>query len=270
MAGEKLVSMNGESIDPEREVEDLVVTVPAFAQVFEAVGIDYCCGGDISLTEACENEDLDVSQVRERLATVREQQGGSGRGSLAHVINDIVRTHHRYLREEVPVLESLIHIVSCAHGNSHTELPEIEREFCELAETVRAHISVAEDDVFPVVRRLDSGDAIAESEARSARETIETLADELTAAVSHLDAIATVSDGYTVPEDACERHREVLERLEALDQDIRMYVHKETNILLPQAKQQLRCEDSETVVPYPTAHGSLLDVLDRDVEPSLQ
>ncbi|MGH9376988.1 MAG: DUF542 domain-containing protein, partial [Terriglobia bacterium] len=40
-------------IDRTKPVNEIVLEMPASAKVFERLGIDYCCGGNRRLEEAC-------------------------------------------------------------------------------------------------------------------------------------------------------------------------------------------------------------------------
>ena len=55
------------SITAEKTVRELAVENPAATRVFEKLGIDYCCGGDKSLEEACRVANLPVDEVLDSL-----------------------------------------------------------------------------------------------------------------------------------------------------------------------------------------------------------
>jgi len=55
------------AIDPETQLGQLVRRNPEFESVFESIGIDYCCGGDAPLEQACNENDLEIQSVLERL-----------------------------------------------------------------------------------------------------------------------------------------------------------------------------------------------------------
>ena len=58
-------------------VAQLVTDRPARARIFERLGIDYCCGGDHSLAEACRKKDLDPTTVAEMLDAATDARAPS-------------------------------------------------------------------------------------------------------------------------------------------------------------------------------------------------
>jgi regulator of cell morphogenesis and NO signaling len=53
---------------------------------------------------------------------------------------------------------------------------------------------------------------------------------------------------YTAPADACASYRTLYARLEALELDTHLHVHKENNVLFPAA---LRLAEDAPIVPIP-------------------
>lgn len=58
------------AIADEVTVNELIRTFPETVQVFNAFGIDACCGGAVPVREAAERDGADVSAILEALATV--------------------------------------------------------------------------------------------------------------------------------------------------------------------------------------------------------
>ncbi len=55
-------------IDPETEtVNELVLRVPAALPLLAEQGIDTCCGGGLSVAEACRRHGVDVEELLARL-----------------------------------------------------------------------------------------------------------------------------------------------------------------------------------------------------------
>ena len=51
------------TVTSEKTVRELALENPAATRVFEKLGIDYCCGGNQSLEQACRTANLSVDEV---------------------------------------------------------------------------------------------------------------------------------------------------------------------------------------------------------------
>lgn len=58
----------------------------------------------------------------------------------------------------------------------------------------------------------------------------------------YLYRIAELTNGYEVPSDACPTYEATLSRLETLEEDTHMHVHRENNVLFEEAKSLLQAE----------------------------
>ena len=228
------------TIDPGTQLGQLVRENPEFASVFESLGIDYCCGGDAPLERACDENDLEVQSVVEQLEKAQSSDGTkTDYESLSALVDDIIDTHHDYLRSELPSLERVVRKVARVHGDTHPELQEIETEFLGLKEDVTDHISDEEENVLPEIVKLDQDASLMEVDTPEIREAIDHLESEHEAAASHLEQIRALSDDYAIPDDACMSYRNMLDRLKMLEEDMHPHVHKENNVLFPEAEEQL-------------------------------
>jgi regulator of cell morphogenesis and NO signaling len=75
------------SVSTAKTVREVAVEFPEATRIFERFGIDYCCGGNKSLEEACAASNLSVDQVLDSLELAVRQPGPSkkaatGRRSL--------------------------------------------------------------------------------------------------------------------------------------------------------------------------------------------
>ena len=228
-------------IDPETQLGTLVREHPEFASVFESLGIDYCCGGDATLAQACADEELAVETVREKLREARSDDatGTDDWESLSALVDDIVESHHDFLRAELPSLERTVRKVARVHGDSHPELREVESTFLELKEEITHHIEDEEENVFPELERLDDGAALTADDEARIREAITHLEDEHDATGANLERLRELTDDYAVPEDACTSYRNMLDRLQLLEENTHLHIHKENNVLFPDATERL-------------------------------
>ncbi|SFB68827.1 regulator of cell morphogenesis and NO signaling [Halobiforma haloterrestris] len=245
--------MTNVSIDSDASLGDLVESNPEFAPVFESLGIDYCCGGTQSLSAACEANDLEIEAVRERLEGALTDDANDTApewNSLTQLANVIVWEHHRPLRTDLPDLEALVEKVARVHGDSHPELREVEAEFRELKADILEHVDEEERIAFPIVKKLDTGAELTADERDDLLAEIESLEDDHDETAARLERLHDLTDGYEPPEDACMSYREMLRRLEELERDTHMHVHRENNVLFPKAAALL--EEAYGVRPSPS------------------
>jgi len=57
------------TVTTEKTVREWALENPSATRVFEKLGIDYCCGGNRSLGEACRTANVKIDQVLESLET---------------------------------------------------------------------------------------------------------------------------------------------------------------------------------------------------------
>ena len=75
-----------ESLDS-RSVRELASATPGTARVFEKFRIDYCCGGERSLAQACSAAKVNVLEVEEALEK-QQPQGGDRDWQKASLADD--------------------------------------------------------------------------------------------------------------------------------------------------------------------------------------
>jgi regulator of cell morphogenesis and NO signaling len=228
------------SPDPARTLADLVESQPARSRVFEDYDLDYCCGGDQTLAEACRARDLDVEDVLEALETLETDDAEPAEwNDPAELVDYIVEHHHDYLREELGPLGELIETVVDAHADAHPELHDLRETFAELKREIPVHLSEEEQLVFPAVRDWVASGEIDTNQRAILDQVLESLDDDHLETAEHLERIRDLTDDYTEPDDACPKYRAMLERLRELERDLHMHIHRENNVLFPEIEAQL-------------------------------
>jgi regulator of cell morphogenesis and NO signaling len=157
------------------------------------------------------------------------------RGRSAH----IVEKHHRYVRQEIPRVETLLSKVVDRHGAAHSELSEIRNLFGVVAQELSTHMLKEEQVLFPHIERLAAGFA-RNSPAPPAffgaveRPIANMIADHDDAG-SLLEKIRELSNGYTTPAGACPTFGALYRGLAEFERDLHEHIHLENNILFPRA-----------------------------------
>jgi regulator of cell morphogenesis and NO signaling len=224
-------------------VRELVTANPAAARVFEKFGIDYCCGGNKSLTEACLAAKVraeDVAAALEKPEPKCDERDWR-KASLAELADYIVSKHHGFTREEIQRLEPLISKVVSAHGQNHQELRQIQRFFGGLAEEMTMHMMKEEHMLFPYIKDLEEAakrhSRLAPPMFGTVRNPVRMMMEEHDSSGQVLHKMREITNGYVTPNDACVSYQTLYGALEAFEQDLHQHIHLENNILFPRAVQ---------------------------------
>ncbi|MCO6455788.1 MAG: iron-sulfur cluster repair di-iron protein [Pirellulaceae bacterium] len=213
---------------------------PNTSRVFEALQIDYCCGGNQPLGQACAERRLDAGQVLRQLEQAAEAAAGEpaerwGDRSLAELCDHIERTHHAYLKEELPRLQAMIGKVVAAHAANHPELAEVQQAFADLQAELGPHMFKEERILFPAIRQLEQSASQLALPFGTVANPIRMMEHEHDNAGTALSRMRRATSGYRAPADACNTYRALLDGLARLELDMHQHVHKENNILFPRA-----------------------------------
>jgi regulator of cell morphogenesis and NO signaling len=232
------------NIAVERTVREIALEQPSSIRVFERFGIDYCCGGRKSLAQACEESQLSIDQVTEKLREASgvnddEDLGQWQSASLAKLIQYIVRRHHTFVRQEIPRLRVLAEKVHARHGEHHVELKEVKELLDRASGDLTSHMLKEEQVLFPCIARMEHALAIGEELPPtffgSVANPIQMMMAEHDRAGDLLRQIRQLTSNYLAPDGACPSYLGLLSGLHEFEQDLHRHVHLENNILFPRA-----------------------------------
>lgn len=213
----------------------LVTANPAAARVLERFGLDYCCGGQTRLTVACLDAGIDPDEVRRAVgATAIAEDADWADLEPVELIDHILATHHAYLADELPALEELAATVASVHGERHPELEQVATLVSDLRADLEPHMAREELALFPMIRGLATrahsavvGPAVAQLEEGP----IAAMRIEHDHTGELLGRIRRRTADFEVPADACASYASLYRRLEAVEVDTHLHVHKENNVL---------------------------------------
>jgi regulator of cell morphogenesis and NO signaling len=233
------------TVTTEKTVRELALENPAATRVFEKLGIDYCCGGNHSLEQACHAANLPLDKVLDSLniaasVTSADQKNRDWqRGTLSELIAHISSTHHAYTRSEIARLGPLFDKVCSVHGQNHPELLQVRATFRGLAQELTMHMMKEEMVLFPCVVRMEEavtqGEPVLPPPFGSVRNPVSMMQHEHDSAGSALSAMRRASNGYAPPPDACISFRTLYKALADFEADLHQHIHLENNILFPRA-----------------------------------
>jgi len=225
----------------------IVAERPSAARVLERAGIDYCCGGTVSLGDAVRARGgaVSLAALLGELAAVREAPAPATDRSftdvpLPEVLRYIEATHHGFLRTELPRLAPIVEKVRGVHGTAHPELEEVATLFATLERDLPPHLELEERRLFPAIVALDAGRATSSLDRLDVLEALALMEAQHDGAGAALHRLRALTKGYAVPADACASYTQLLTGLAALEADLHAHVHLENNVLAPRVQALAR------------------------------
>lgn len=228
----------------QKTVADLVTENIKTAHIFKKHGIDFCCGGGVSIERACEKKGLDVASLEEELtrALTEHDRTYNYKSWQADFLTDhIINVHHTYVEENSPLLLQYAERVMKVHGHHYTELVKINELVKSIVGELAIHMKKEELILFPFIKKMVQAHKEGHTLPRPAFGTVDNpiamMEDEHEHAGELFRQIEHLSNKYTPPESACNTYKAFYAKLEEFENDLHLHVHLENNILFPKAKQ---------------------------------
>lgn len=230
------------NIDQELKIADVVSDNIKTADIFKKYGIDFCCGGGISIAKACAKKNVNVEQLLSELKGMDDKVKASqdfNKWELDFLIDYILNTHHAYVAEAIELLDSYSTKVAKVHGVHHQPVLEIERLYNLVKIELLQHMQKEERILFPYIKQMVKAKRenchLLKPNFGSVQNPINMMNAEHEMAGDALKEIANLTKNYTPPEWACNTFKALYAKLEEFEQDLHLHVHLENNILFPKA-----------------------------------
>lgn len=213
---------------------EIIRAVPGSERTLESFGLDYCCGGARSLTDACQALDLDPSAVIKAIQSIDAQPAPDWASMTpGELVDHLETTHHAYLHAELPRLSALAEKVTGVHGANHPELVEIQQTYEAIRADLVPHLAKEERVLFPMIRELDQATSAPQFHCGSLQNPISVMMREHDMVGDLLAALHRLTDGFQTPADGCASYQALFDGLAQLEADTHRHVHKENNLLFP-------------------------------------
>ena len=232
-------------ITSETIVGEIVKVNYKTASLFQENNIDYCCGGRISISEACTEAGIDSNQLISQLDAMLVQNDPD-----AKYIDDmnpdelcryIVKRHHSYVRESIPFLEMSLEKLCKVHGESHPELFTVRDLFLESAGELTKHMQKEEIVLFPYIAKMilakDNNTQLSQPAFGSVTNPVRMMMSEHQVEGERFLKISSLTNDYQLPADTCTTYEVTYERLQDFEIDLHRHIHLENNILFPKAAE---------------------------------
>ena len=230
------------SITDEKTIAEIVSTNIKASHIFKKHGIDFCCGGGITVKKACEKKGIEYSKVLEELRHFDAPVVGDydyNNWKLDALIEHIVAVHHLYVEENIPLVLQYAEKVAMVHGHHYTETIEVLNLFKIVAGDLSSHMKKEELILFPFIQKMvlasETGMPLEIPHFVEVANPIAMMEDDHKTAGNLFKEIARLTNNYTAPEGACNTFRALYDKLAEFEEDLHLHIHLENNILHPKA-----------------------------------
>jgi len=218
-----------EPTSSERTLGELATAYPGAAKVFHRYGLDFCCGGEQSLAQACVADGLDPEEVMHEVEILAANASDEVRWDsrpLDELVEHILERYHAPLRTELPRLVELASKVERVHADKPERPAGLADLLAEMQSAVEGHLAKEEQILFPL---------IVAGHGRRAYMPVQVMIKEHEDHGQNLRRVRELTNDLQLPEHACASWRELYRSLEELERELMDHIHLENNILFPRA-----------------------------------
>jgi regulator of cell morphogenesis and NO signaling len=225
-------------------VRQIAIDQPSAIDVFDRMGIEYCCKGSQTLQDACSEIAISVKDVVRALdhAAAGKQVGNSRfeNKTLEFLIMRALRNQHGRVREELPVLQAMAASVADRYRARHPELTVIGELLQKLSFELTTHLAEEDGTLFPALLELELaylGESPILGYPKRVRNILKSMSQQHDTSSVTLRQIRAASHNFCPPERVGAPYREFYEHLQEFFRELHRDFHMENNILFPQAAQ---------------------------------
>mgnify|MGYP002712661913 FL=1 len=216
-------------ITNESIVAEIVTDIPLSADIFRKYGIDFCCGGNISINEAVKNKKVDAETLIDEINELPNHDQGNINVKYLDapsLIQYIQSRYHETIREEFKNLSPYVTKIAKVHGPNHPFLIQLQDLYRQYLDGMLEHMAQEDEHDFPALIKLSRGEQVDHSS-----DIIQSLVDDHTQTGQLLEDMRELTNQYQPPSEACQTWRLVYHRLENLERETHEHVHLENHVL---------------------------------------
>jgi regulator of cell morphogenesis and NO signaling len=234
--------LKSQMMTTEKTVGKMVAEDYRKAEVFKRHGIDFCCGGNIPLDQACAEKNADFGVVIKELEEIDNRMAPKDENFESWepdmLIDHIVGVHHVYVKKNSSVIREFVNRVKLVHGEHKPNVSEISNRFDGLVVELESHMHKEENILFPYIKQMQlakkTGSSI-NAPFGTVQNPINMMLMEHDSAGNELEALQQLTEDYNPPKGACATHVVSYGHLKDFADDLMRHIHLENNILFPKA-----------------------------------
>lgn len=213
----------------QQSLGSIACDIPGATRIFHAHKLDFCCGGQLSLSDAATRRGLDAQAIAAELQALGALAGDSQdwrTAADAELISHILERYHARHRQQLPELIRLAQRVEQVHGDRADCPAGLTDLLRYMQQELESHMLKEEHILFPAL--LDGVGAQASAPISVMRMEHEQHGEAL-------QRLFKLTEQITPPNDACNTWRALYRGLDEFVCDLMQHIHLENNLLFTNA-----------------------------------
>ncbi|MCX7998788.1 MAG: DUF542 domain-containing protein [Leptospiraceae bacterium] len=220
----------------DKKISEIVIENSSSTSVFIKYGIDFCCGGGLTLRKACEDKNLDPNQLEKEILETRQTEEETLKfPTMSACIDYILEKHHVFELELLNTLNQLLEKLIQVHSQNHLEVVEYQELLEALEHELSSHFPKEENILFPLIKAIEKNKPLPFS-IEHVLQPVAVMEREHEELGKILWKTKERTSDFVPPEYACNTWKAFLGNLKILIQDIQKHVFLENEILFPMLK----------------------------------
>lgn len=202
----------------------LAVQIPGATAVFRRLKLDFCCGGQQSLNNACTRKGLNAEAVLGEIRALQQREAIPATPAPTELIDHILRRYHEVHRQQLPELIRMARRVEAVHRD-HPQVPQGLADHLETMEQeLLAHMAKEEQILFPLLKQGGHPMVV---------HPIGMMRHEHVSHGAQIDRLAELTHQHQPPAGACNTWQALYAGTARLTEDLIEHIHTENNLLFP-------------------------------------
>lgn len=231
-------------INIKQTIGQIAHSEPAAMEVFDALGIQYCCHGQQEVDSASKAVGIPVSELLSMVDQARKTTCSSRRPWIDPILEalmlHLVRSRERMMNSELPHVALLARSLAKCGDQVQPHAVELAMVVEALVREVESHLAKEETSLFPLIQKVELayiGKGMSAVRPKTFHRSVGKMVHQHDEIGFLLSAAHRLTEGYNGTSSSCAPYRELCDRLKVLDREIREEVHLENNVLFNRALQ---------------------------------
>ena len=203
------------------------------AAVFNYYGVDYYVHGKRTLERACLEERAPIAEIMDQLFELKDEDDSREFLTMhLHALSTyILRHHHKFTERKIVFIRKNLERLTFHHGEPDPRLTALKKTFNELAVYLTVHMNHEEFIIFPFIDKMVKSGRPHEN----IKSPIGSMISDHEYEALALKKLASLTNNYTAPAGADYPLKMTYAAIKELQEDLKVHMHLENNILFPRA-----------------------------------